>query len=225
VKSALGGSPGPSWALEVGSTKTPLTQNKSNTEIKKVVHKHETINDVSKDSKLKVLVLNARSIIKIEKRLEVETYVKLHGYKIIAVTESWATPEISDCELGLEGFVLFRKDRSDVRDGKSSGVLLYVSNEVRCVQVDKLNAFKFESIWVKLQEDLQANVIVGVCYKSPSVSEQELKNLFSAIKQAGSGRCLVVGDFNYPSINWDNWECNKEHEEFVDLIQDNFFLF
>jgi len=45
--------------------------------------------------------------------------------------------------------------------------------------------------------------------------------MFSAIKQAGSGRCLVVGDFNYPSINWDNLECNKEDEEFVDLIQDN----
>jgi len=42
-------------------------------------------------------------------------------------------------------------------------VLLYVSNEVRCVQVDKLNAFKCESIWVELQDDLQANVIVGVC--------------------------------------------------------------
>ena len=62
-----------------------------------------------------MLVLNARSIIKIEKRLELETYFKLHGYKIIAVTESWATPEISDCKLGLEGFVMFRKDRSDVK--------------------------------------------------------------------------------------------------------------
>ena len=56
-----------------------------------------------------MLVLNARSIIKIEKRLELETYVNLHGYKIIAVTESWATPEISDSELGLEGFVVSQR--------------------------------------------------------------------------------------------------------------------
>ena len=41
-----------------------------------------------------------------------------NGYKIIAVTESWATPEMSDAELGLEGFVLFRKDRRHVRDGR-----------------------------------------------------------------------------------------------------------
>jgi len=74
-------------------------------------------------------------------------------------------------ELGLEGFFLFRKDKSDVGDGKGGGVLLHVSNELRCVQVDKLTAFKCESIWVELQEGFQANVIVGVCYKSPSVSE------------------------------------------------------
>ena len=61
-------------------------------------------------------------------------------------------------------------------------------------------------------------------YTLPSVSEHELKNLFSATKQAGSGRCLVVGDFNYLSINWENWECNKEDEEFVDLIKDNFLF-
>ena len=52
---------------------------------------------------------------------------------MIAITESWATPEISDTKLGLDGFVLFRKDRSAIRVGKGGGVLLYVSNELRCV--------------------------------------------------------------------------------------------
>jgi len=67
-------------------------------------------NTVSNE-KIKMLLLNARSIVNISKRLELEAYAKLNGYKIIAVTESWATPEMSDAELGLEGFVLFRKDR------------------------------------------------------------------------------------------------------------------
>ena len=46
--------------------------------------------------------------------------------------------------------------------------------------------------------------------------------MFNAISQASKGRCLIVGDFNYPNINWDNWECNKDDEVFVDLLQDNF---
>jgi len=48
------------------------------------------------------------------------------------------------------------------------------------------------------------NVIVGVCYKCPLVSEQELKEMFNAIKQAVESRCLILGDFNYPNIDWDS---------------------
>jgi len=43
---------------------------------------------VNKDFEIKVLVLNARSIVKMEKPIELENYSNLHGYKIIAVTES-----------------------------------------------------------------------------------------------------------------------------------------
>jgi len=50
-----------------------------------------------------------RSIVKMEKRIELENYANLHGYKIIAVTESWATSEISDSELSLDGFFCFVK--------------------------------------------------------------------------------------------------------------------
>ena len=41
---------------------------------------------------------------------------------IIGITESWATPDISDAELGMTGYVMFRKDRSGRREG---GVILY----------------------------------------------------------------------------------------------------
>ena len=41
---------------------------------------------------------------------------------IIGITESWATPDISDAELGMTGYVMFRKDRSGRRGG---GVILY----------------------------------------------------------------------------------------------------
>ena len=134
-------------------------------------------------------------------------------YKIIAITESWATPDITDNELGLDGFVLFRKDRSEIRVGRGRGVLLYVSNvSNRCVAAETLDAFKCESLWIEIHDDSRANVIVGVCYKCykcPLVSEQELKEMFNAIKQAAESQCLILGDFNYPNIDWDSWECNR----------------
>ena len=33
-----------------------------------------------------------------------------------------------------------------------------------------------------------------------------------------------MGDFNYPNITWTALSCNKEDEQFVDLIQDNFLF-
>jgi len=48
--------------------------------------------------------------------------------------------------------------------------------------------------------------------------------MFNAITEANLGHCSIVGDFNYPNINWNTLDCNKEHEQFVDLIQDNFLF-
>ena len=36
---------------------------------------------------------------------------------IIGMTESWATINISDVELGITGYVMFRKDRTGTRGG------------------------------------------------------------------------------------------------------------
>ena len=162
-----------------------------------------------------------------KKRLELEVIVKKFGYKIIAVTESWTTPEINDCELSLEGFVLFRKDRNEIKHGKGGGALLYVSNDIKCVAIDKLNHLKCESLWVELQEHTGASLTLAVCYRSQSAAYSEIREMFAAIGQASKGRCLIVGDFNYPTkvINWDVLEGNnKDEEEFLDVLQDNFLL-
>ena len=40
--------------------------------------------------------------------------------------------------------------------------------------------------------------------------------------EASKGRCLIVGDFNYPTINWQSFEsATREDEKFIDLLQDN----
>ena len=41
---------------------------------------------------------------------------------IIGITESWATPDISDAELGMTGYVMFRKDRL----GEGEAELFYI---------------------------------------------------------------------------------------------------
>ena len=51
-------------------------------------------------------------------------YIKPH---IIGITESWAHNDITYAELGLEGHVMFRKDRIGKKGG---GVLLYIKDTI-----------------------------------------------------------------------------------------------
>ena len=51
---------------------------------------------------------------------------------IIGITESWANNDITDAELGLEGYVMFRKDRTGRRGG---GVLLYMKETIPAYEV------------------------------------------------------------------------------------------
>ena len=51
---------------------------------------------------------------------------------IIGITESRANNDITDAELGLEGYAMFRKDRMGRRGG---GVLLYIKDIIPTYEV------------------------------------------------------------------------------------------
>ena len=59
----------------------------------------------------------------LNKKNELDIMVDEIKPHIIGITESWANNYTTDAELGLEGYVMFRKDRMGRRGG---GVLLYI---------------------------------------------------------------------------------------------------
>ena len=58
--------------------------------------------------------------------------VSLAKHHIIGITESWANNDITYGELGLEGYVMFRKDIIGRRGG---GVLLYIKETIPAYEV------------------------------------------------------------------------------------------
>ena len=70
--------------------------------------------------------LNARSII--NKKNELNIMVEDIDPHIIGITESWSNTDITDAELGLTGYVMFRRDRIGRRGG---GVILYVKESIQ----------------------------------------------------------------------------------------------
>ena len=63
-------------------------------------------------------------------------------------TESWANTNISDAELGLTGYVMFRKDRIGRRGGE---VILYVKESIQAYEIKlEREADCDEAVWCKI---------------------------------------------------------------------------
>ena len=90
---------------------------------------------------LKCVSLNARSII--NKKSQLNIMVHDSDPHIICIAESWANKDITYAEMGLEGCVMFRKDRMGRRGG---GVLLYVKDTIPAYEVQ----LPEEAVWCKL---------------------------------------------------------------------------
>jgi len=91
---------------------------------------------------------NMRSIMNEYKRDEISEIMGRKGLDISGNTESWAHEGISNAELEIQGYNLFRKDRCRGVKTKRGGVLLYVKISILGLQED--SAEESEALWVKL---------------------------------------------------------------------------
>jgi len=90
-----------------------------------------------------------------------------------------------------------------------------------------------ENLFVKIKLNQNDKLLVGIIYRSPSVKTFEYNNelctlLTEAIKK-GFSHILIMGDFNYPEINWESWNTKSDNTEnienkFIDTVQDNFLF-
>ena len=76
------------------------------------------------------MCLNARRIV--NKKNELNIMVEDIDSHISGITESWANTDITDAELGLTGYVMFRRDRIGRRGG---GVILYVIESIEADEI------------------------------------------------------------------------------------------
>ena len=138
-------------------------------------------------AEIKCVCLNARSII--NKKNELDIMVDEIKPHIIGITESWANNDITDAELGLEGYVMFRKDRMGRRGG---GVVLYIKETIPAYEVQlQEEADCNEAIWCKLVTG-HTTVTIGVVYRCPNISKQNNEKIHNAISEVSKGDCIIV---------------------------------
>ena len=166
----------------------------------------------------KCVCLNARSIV--NKRNELNIMVEDIDPHIIGITESWATPDISDAELGMTGYVMVRKDRLGRRGG---GVILYIKESIQAYEIKlEKEAECEEAVWCNIVTG-NSTLTVGLVYRSPNISMEENEKIHNAIKEVSKRDCIIMGDFNHGHIQWTSLQSTgREDQEFFNLVQDSF---
>jgi hypothetical protein len=85
-----------------------------------------------------------------EKLDELRVEVRKHCIDVVGIAESWTRDGITDAEISLEGFTLFRRDRVSDCKMRGGGVLLYVRNELQAVRAVEEGVGEAETVWVNL---------------------------------------------------------------------------
>ena len=140
---------------------------------------------------------------------------------VIGITESCANNDITDAELGLEGYAMFRKDRMGRRGGV---LLLYTKDTIPAyeVQLQEEADCNEATLWCKLVTG-HTTVTIGVVYRCPNITKQNNEKIHNAISEVSNGDCIIMGDFNHGNIKWDSLQSTGvEDQRFLSLVQDNF---
>ena len=176
--------------------------------------------------KLACLYINAQSVI--NKMDYLQATITAKKPDVIGVTESWGNDKVFDSELHIAGYDLFRCDRPNGRAG--GGVLLYTLSSLRATEFKTKTKFP-EQIWCRLKLNNKDCVIVGVCYRTPNESIFGSENhalLREMITEISNQHFLLMGDFNYPGIQWNESsqagqsKGSVEAKLFEECIDDNF---
>ncbi|CAG2200123.1 unnamed protein product [Mytilus edulis] len=155
--------------------------------------------------------------------------------KIIGITEvkpknNRYKPGISEYSLAeVSDYNMFGKNL-DVDTGR--GLLLYIDKQLDASQVHMNTEFQ-ENLFIKINLNQSDQLLLGLIYKSPSNRSQEytkqLNLLTTEACNKGYSHILIMGDYNYPEMNWDSWNSPGESTEsneyrFLENLQENFLF-
>ena len=131
---------------------------------------------------------------------EFQTFISTRGIHVLAIAETWLTPDVSDQELSIPHFKLCRRDRPDQRGG---GVAVYCQQSLAVRQWADLEC-ELEMLWLEILAPGRHGTLLRCCYRPPNSSAAYWTALDQNIEQAVQGcqqSTVLLGDFNVDFSN------------------------
>jgi hypothetical protein len=173
------------------------------------------------------LCLNANSFA--NKIDELKVLTTLLTPDIIGITETHLSAQNDSSSLSISGYTLYRSDR---RNGIHGGVALYIKSNIISflITADSDPAGEWESIWCGIKLNSSQTLKIACCYRIPSLAIPThwpgfLSSLNHSIASSPSAPTLLMGDFNFPTINWSvphtTQSDSSASHEFIEFLQDH----
>lgn len=168
------------------------------------------------------------------KMSELSIRVNNENPDIIGITEVKAKKRQSNIkasEFHIEGNQNYKMFSKNVEDEQGRGLLLFVNKELDTDEVIMDTPFH-ENLFLQIRINKNKSILLGIVYRSPSSSDENNDALLDLLEEAagkGHEKLVIMGDFNYPGINWETWNIHGENTEkheykFIQKLQD-IFLF
>ena len=122
----------------------------------------------------------------------------------IVLTETHLNQNINDNEIKIDGYNLYRKDRTDRSHG---GVAIYVNDNVDSQIYKSFSNKVCEFLSVKLKIHSKY-IILASLYRPPDTTSHEFNEVIKFVLEnhlkndSANHEIILFGDFNFPNINW-----------------------
>ena len=148
------------------------------------------------------------------------TTISSSKYDLIFVVETWLNDFIMDSEVCPNNYSIIRKDRKSKRGG---GVLLLYKSHLQIID-NTVKDSEIEHLCVDLfckDKGTPKKTRFICCYHPPSESlcSDKTNTLCQLLTQClETFPCFLIGDFNFPGINWkNNLSTTKSERNFLDF--------
>ena len=133
---------------------------------------------------------------------ELQTILKSDNINIMTVSETHLDALISDGEIEIPGYCIFRKDRN--RFG--GGVAIYVQNHIPVKTRNDLMNPAIEALWLQIHLPHTKPLIIGCCYRPPNSNVQYIEEICTMLQRATDEdrEVYFLGDLN---IDWLSTSC------------------
>lgn len=158
---------------------------------------------------LKIVHLNVRSLL--PKMDMVRIWIESTDADIVIISETWLTKSITNEDINVHGYNVFRSDRPK----KGGGVAIYVKSRFGASVVlseSLCKQMEFLALNVEIFKSLSITV-VG-CYRPPSASREALSSLKLLLSRLNYRELLMAGDLNWDWLN----VVSDEFKSFCDSV-------